>query len=252
MTRPGGLAKGSPLREWAKERVRDLSRPLGTLTHVTTDEPLVALTFDDGPHPEFTPRILDLLGERGARATFFVVGRAVRRHPEIVERAVREGHAVANHTWDHPSMPLLSARGRRLQIRWTEEVLPKGSARLFRPPWGHQSLASRITAWREGLPVVAWSAMAEDWLDDSADRLLARLRAGLRPGAIVLLHDALYETIDPTHRDRSATVEALSRLLAESAGVHRFVTVPELVRSGRPRYWPWYKTPDLAWLRRQV
>lgn len=252
MSLPRWLAKGSPLREWAKERVRDSASVLGTLTHVETAEPVVALTFDDGPDPEFTPRILDVLGAHGARGTFFVVGRAVRRHPGIVERAAREGHTVANHSWDHPSFPLVSGRGRRLQLRWTEEVLPEGAPRMFRPPWGHQSPATRLTAWREGLPVVAWSVMAEDWLDDPADRLVKRLHEGLRPGAIVLLHDALYETVDPKYRDRSETVEAVSRILSETSDRFRFVTVPELVRAGRPRYWHWYKAPDVAWLRRQI
>ncbi|MDX1532447.1 MAG: polysaccharide deacetylase family protein [Rhodothermales bacterium] len=246
------LAKGSPLRTWVKGRVADSARVLGTLTHVDTDEPAVALTFDDGPHPEHTPRILDLLAERGARATFFMVGKAARRHPEIAARAVAEGHAVANHGWDHPSFPLLSARGRRLQVAWTQDALPDGASRLFRPPWGHQSLASRLTLWRLGFPVVAWSVMAEDWADDPAPVLAERLRAGLRPGAIALLHDALWATDDPRHRDRAATVAATATLLAEEGDRFRFVTVPELVRLGRPRYWHWYKPPDLEWLRRQV
>lgn len=252
MSLPRWLAKGSPLREWAKRRVGDTARVLGTLTHVATEEPAIALTFDDGPHPEYTPRILDLLAEHDARATFFMVGKAARRHPEIAARAVAEGHTVANHGWDHASMPLLTPSARRLQVTWTQEALPAGAARLFRPPWGHQSLGSRLTLWRLGFPVVAWSVMAEDWADDPAPVLVERLRAGFRPGAIALLHDALYATDDASYRDRSATVAALATVLAEDGQRVRFVTVPELERLGRPRYWHWYKPSDLAWLRRQI
>lgn len=252
MSPPRWLAKGSPARQWAKRRVADTARVLGTLTHVETREPAVALTFDDGPDPEFTPLVLDLLAAHGARATFFMVGRAARRYPKIAARAVAEGHAVANHGWDHPSFPLLKARARRLQVRWTEAALPAGSAHLFRPPWGHQTLASRLTLWHLGLPVVAWSVMAEDWADDPAPLLVERLRAGFHPGAIALLHDALYETDDARYRDRSATVEALATVLAEDSSRLRFVTVPELVRLGRPRYWHWYKPTDLEWLHRQI
>lgn len=252
LTLPSWLAKGSPLREWAKRRVADSAVVLGTLTHVETEEPLVALTFDDGPHPVHTPRLLDLLGEHGARSTFFMIGRAVARHPEIAERAAAEGHVVANHSWSHPSFPLLSGRGRRIEIRWTQEALPASAQRLFRPPWGNQDLASRLTAWRLGFSVVAWSVMAEDWGRDSAAVLVERLRRGLRPGAIALLHDALYETDHPAHRDRGPTLEAVRTLLEQEEGRFRFVTVPELVAAGRPRYWHWYKPPDLAWLRRQI
>lgn len=246
------LEKGSPLRETVKRGVAETARLMGTITHVATDDPAVALTFDDGPHPEATPRLLDLLGESGARATFFVVGLAARRHRRIVERALAEGHAVANHSWDHPSMPLLTRRAQRLQIEWCRKVLPAGASRLFRPPWGHQDLRARWTARRCGHDVVAWSVMAEDWSDDDAETLLGRIRPGLGPGSIVLFHDALFRTDAPGHRDRRPTVEAVRRLLAEEAGRTRFVTVPELLTLGRARRWHWYKPADLDWLERQI
>jgi peptidoglycan/xylan/chitin deacetylase (PgdA/CDA1 family) len=165
---------------------------------------------------------------------------------------VEEGHAAANHSWDHPSFPLLTARARRLQIEWCQEALPAGAVRLFRPPWGHQTLGSRLDALRLGFPVVAWSVMAEDWLADDAATLADRVAARLRPGSIVVLHDALWATDAEAHRDREPTLGAVARLLDRFAGRYRFVTVPELLALGRPRYWPWFKPADLDWLRRQL
>lgn len=252
MTLPRSLAKGSPLREWTKDRLAESAVVLGTITRVETREPAVALTFDDGPDPEATPRFLDVLARGGARGTFFMVGKSARRHAEVAARVAREGHAAANHSWDHPSFPLLKARWRRRQLRWCQEALPPGSARLFRPPWGHQSLGSRLDAARLGFRVVTWDVTAEDWGGDDPRTLAARMEAGIRPGSIVVLHDALYATNDEAHRDRGPAIEAVALLLEHLGSRYRFVTVPELLRLGRPRYWHWYRRPDLDWLHRQV
>ncbi len=258
---PAPWAKGSAAREFVKRRIEDLASlaggrwSVGTITHVDTEQPLVALTFDDGPDPETTPRLLDVLGAAGAQATFFVVGKAARAHPEIVGRARDEGHCVANHSWDHSSMPLLTSAWRRRQIAWCEEVLPPRPPEepaLFRPPWGHQTWRSRLDAARAGVDVVAWSVMAEDWHPEPATALVQRLEAGLRPGAIALLHDRLFCTHDVRARDRTASVDAVAELLHRHGNEYRFVTVPELLRSGRARRWPWYKPSDLDWIQRQL
>jgi peptidoglycan/xylan/chitin deacetylase (PgdA/CDA1 family) len=248
----GTVPSGSRLKSLVKRLLAASARFGGTLTHVRTGHPEVALTFDDGPHPEATPRLLELLSAHGARATFFMVGEAARRHPDIVRRAAEGGHAIGNHTWDHPSLPLLRGPARRLQIRWCARALAPWEAKLFRPPWGHQSPGSRRDAVRLGYQVVAWSVMAEDWLDDPAEVLAERVGARLHPGAIVLFHDALYRTVDERYRDRGPTVGAVELLLRRLAGRYRFLTVPELLARGRPVRWHWYKRPDLAWLERQV
>ncbi len=236
------------------------AHPLGTIVAAAPREPLAALTFDDGPDPEWTPRVLEILEAHGARGTFFLVGKAAARHPELVDRMVRAGHAIGNHTWDHVSLPLLKRRGRRAQIRWCGEVLAphlsavktaSGGERLFRPPYGHQSLASQLDALALGYRIVTWSIVAEDWRDDSAEALVERVRKRLRPGSIVLFHDTLATTDDPRHRDRTPTLEAVETLLRNTEG-YRYVTVPELLRQGRPLRWPWYRRSDLAWLRRLV
>jgi peptidoglycan/xylan/chitin deacetylase (PgdA/CDA1 family) len=240
------------------------AHPLGTVVGAALPaggERLAALTFDDGPDPQWTPRLLEILERHGARGTFFLIGKAAARHPELVARLVAGGHALGNHTWDHPSLPLLRRRGRRAQIRWCGEALAPYLAaqpgpRLFRPPYGHQSLASQLDALTLGYTVVTWTIVAEDWRDDPAEALVERVRRRLRPGSIVLFHDTLATTDDPRYRDRSPTLQAVETLLAEPAGAagsgYRWVTVPELLSAGRPLRWPWYRRADLAWLRRLV
>lgn len=221
----------------------------GTLISVATRERVAALTFDDGPHPEWTPAVCELLEEHGARGTFFMVGAAAARHRQVVERVAAGGHAIGNHSWDHPSFRLVGGGERRRQIERARQALAPWGSALFRPPYGHQSPASQLDAVRFGYRVVAWSAMAEDWADDPAETLLERVSEQLAPGGIVLFHDALWTALEESHRDRTATLEALGGLFARHAD-WRFVTVPELLTLGRPRKWHWYKRADREWLER--
>lgn len=222
----------------------------GTVTSVATRERAAALTFDDGPDPEVTPRLCELLEAHGARGTFFMIGRSAARWPETVARVAAGGHAIGNHSWDHPSFRLVRGRFRRAQIRWCRDALGRHEAPLFRPPYGHQSPASQLDAHLLGYRTVAWSAMAEDWQDDPAEVLVERVEAALAPGAIALFHDGLWTALEDAHRDRRPTLEAVRILLERHAGSWRFVTVPELLALGRPRKEHWYKRADLDWLRR--
>jgi len=211
---------------------------------------VAALTFDDGPHPGFTLQLLDILDRHGARATFFMVGRLAEKFPDIVQEVARRGHAIGNHSWDHPSFPLLDRSQRREQIRQCASVLVDTGQRLFRPPFGHQNTASRMDAWMMGYDVIAWSILADDWLDHSAGQIFDKLSDRIKPGSIVLLHDALFCTDNLAYLGREATLEAVDRLLAEYAD-YDFVTVPELMKRGRPvRQW-WQRQGDPAWLERQ-
>jgi peptidoglycan/xylan/chitin deacetylase (PgdA/CDA1 family) len=249
------LVKGTPpagalplLKTAVKRVLSESALGLGSVIRVSTSEPALALTFDDGPHPEDTPPLLDLLERHGARATF-LVGKSARRHPELIERMAGAGHALGNHTWEHLSMPSLTGRYRRKQLQWTEEVLGKHSSRLFRPPYGEQSVGSRLDALFQGLSVVCWDVIAEDWRDDPAEVMLARIYRRLRRGSIVLFHDTLYSTTEERFRDRRPMLATVEWLLQELGDRYRFVTVPELMRLGRPVRWHWYQRSRLDWLK---
>lgn len=216
-------------------------RALGTVVSVATDQPLVALTFDDGPHPEYTPRLLEALARHGARATFFMVGRQAAAHPAVVAQVAAAGHAIGNHTYDHLPMPQTPRRERMRQLVACRRAIGPACARLFRPPFGGQSLGSRLDALLLGYTVVAWSMHGEDWAGLSGDSILERIERQLRPGSIVLLHDMIHEPRVPAAEQRAPTIEAVERLLARTAGRYTYLTVPELLRRGRPVRVPWLK-----------
>lgn len=225
---------------------RLLARAFGTVTGVRTAGPAAALSFDDGPDPEATPRLLDLLGRAGARATFFLVGKRAARHPELVARIAAEGHAVGNHGWDHPALPTLKPAAVVDQLRRTAEAIAAAGVarpRLMRPPYGDQSLASHLAARRLGLTVTAWSVVGADWEDDDGATIAGRVLAGLHPGAIVLLHDSLASWGAERFRDRGPTLAAVAAVLAARPD-WRFLTVPQLLALGRPRRRWWVQRTD--------
>jgi peptidoglycan/xylan/chitin deacetylase (PgdA/CDA1 family) len=240
------------LRLSRKERVIELAlRPaFGSTVAVRTDEKALALTFDDGPDPETTPQVLDALRRLGMKATFFMIGARAARHPELVARIVAEGHEIGNHSWDHPSLPELPPAGVADQIARTRARLAPHGGALFRPPYGHQTLATYRVARRAGYRAVMWSSVAADWSGADGATLAGRVLDGAGPGSIVLLHDTLYSFDDATYRDRGPTLDALELIAAGMPG-YRFVTVSDLLRLGPPilRYWSHRGNPD--WLARR-
>jgi peptidoglycan-N-acetylglucosamine deacetylase len=215
---------------------------LGIVTSVKTDKPMVALTFDDGPHPEYTPALLEILAKHNARATFFIIGELAEKHPEIVRAAGAAGHAIANHSWSHLSFPLLTARQRHDQLARCQEALAPYGQRLFRPPYCHQTLGSRWQALYAGYEVIAFSVHVEDWLDRSAQWMAGRLEQQTRPGSIIILHDNIYRSILPAAQlDRKPMLRALDQFLGRVPNRFQFVTVAELLRHGPPLRENWYR-----------
>jgi peptidoglycan-N-acetylglucosamine deacetylase len=213
---------------------RVLTRATGAVTHVATREPVLALTFDDGPNPDATPALLEILARHRAKATFFMTGEHAAAHPELVEAVCRGGHALGNHTWDHPSLPLISASERRRQIRACAKVLPGGSDRLFRAPYGHLSAAAQLDVRLCGHRLIGWSAIIPDWQRLDAAALAAQALQAVWPGAILVMHDALMDFTQAEALDRRPTLEAVDRILTDMDDRYRFVTIPELLRCGSP------------------
>jgi peptidoglycan-N-acetylglucosamine deacetylase len=231
------------------QRIRDAvaRRLFGTVVSVRTAENVAALTFDDGPDPESTPRFLDLLRRHGAKATFFMIGAQAARHPALVARLAAEGHEIGNHSWDHPALPLLDRRGRETQLARARAALAPHGQALMRPPYGYQTLASHLSARRQGYRVVCWNSHCEDWACDDSEILAGRLLESVRPGTILLLHDTLETYLEERLRDRTPLLEALDRLLTERSDF-RFVTVSDLLRRGKPMTRYWISRPDPAFL----
>lgn len=192
--------------------------------------PRIALTFDDGPHPVHTPKVLDALERAGARATFFVIGCKVQDHPEIAAEIVRRGHEIGIHSLVHDR--LLAARGSKrivADLEATREAVRKATGQtpmLFRPPVGVTSPRIEEAVNKLDLTVVAWSVRGYDGLRGARpDRVARRIAASLRPGSIVLMHDAA-ERGDEEPAGVSAlpaVLEAIASTKLEAVGVSELI-----------------------------
>jgi peptidoglycan/xylan/chitin deacetylase (PgdA/CDA1 family) len=183
----------------------------------------IAITFDDGPHPKHTPRLLDMLKERGVKATFYVIGQNVVLYPEIVQRMVAEGHEIGNHSYTHPSLTKISSARLTEEISKSTEVIEQATGvrpTTMRPPYGaiNPSITKRLNE-EFDLPVILWSVDPQDWKIRKASHVSNHILQNTTPGAIVLAHDIHPSTID-------AMPAALDGLLAKG---FKFVTVSELI-----------------------
>lgn len=227
------------LTEKIREKVLQMCPDV--ITHVKTREPVAALTFDDGPHPVYTPHLLSILKKHGARATFFMVGVTAKRYPEIVKMVARAGHAIGNHSWDHPNLNQIRSRRRRLQQMWAcaRATAPycKG---LFRPPFGAHNSQIRLDALLFRYKIILWSVSAQDWLPQGAEDIARKIIDRITPGSIFLLHDASCSNKVPDPQaDRKPMLDGLETALSELKQEIQFVTIPELLRYGRPvSNWP--------------
>ncbi len=181
----------------------------------------MALTFDDGPDPEYTPAVLDELRRLGVVATFFLVGHRARAHPEIVRRIVAEGHAIGSHSDSHPDpwgLPVASLvreyRVGRARVEWAAER----RVQLFRPPKGYIDsrgavaiLAARVRPW-------LWTIDPRDWVPDVGPTDILAGIDQLKADDVILLHDAIERPLAPSALDRSATVAVLPALAALAGG----------------------------------
>lgn len=194
-------------------------------------EKQVALTFDDGPHPHYTPQILRLLNQYEARATFFVLGRHVRRYPGIVRKLADSGQEVENHSFTHLRFPSEDEKAWQRELARTElelDLLGCPDHRLFRPPFSDYSQELLDFLAHLGQRPVLWSVDGADWREPDPLAIAVNVLSQVRPGAIVILHDS-----DETGAaDRQPTVEALGLILpALKARGYDCVTVSDLLAS---------------------
>lgn len=221
-----------------------LARPaaglLGTAVRVRTDAAQIALTFDDGPVRPTTPRLLEVLGDFGAQATFFVLMTRVHRDPGLVRELRAAGHELALHGPDHRSLRSFTARevrDRTQRARWELEELTGTPLRWFRPPYGEQSPATWAAVRSTGLEPVLWSATTWDWKDVPQHERVAKALGGAAPGTILLAHDNFADAVDGVDDGARPDVDAPDLLRRVLSGLGErglsAVTVSELARTGR-------------------
>ncbi|MEU3573524.1 polysaccharide deacetylase family protein [Kitasatospora sp. NPDC036755] len=170
---------------------------------------VVYLTFDDGPSPAYTPKVLATLARYGVRATFFEIGQNVAAHPSVTAQVAKQGHSVQNHSWSHPDLRKLSAAALDSQLADTDRAIRAQTGRTpscLRPPYGAVNGTVRSKASALGKQVVLWSVDPADWSRPGTAAIRSRVLNNVRPGSVVLMHDG--------GGDRSQTVAALPTIIS--------------------------------------
>lgn len=198
-SRPGRGDDGEPARtkpESPRPRRLRLLRWLPeawVLTRIARAHRMLYLSFDDGPHPQHTPRLLDLLAGHGIRATFFLIGERAQRHPALVRRIVAEGHRLGNHSWSHPDFERIGRDERREQVERTRRLLREFDGRDrhdFRPPRGAMPAGLLLDCLRRGQRLAYWSYDSLDYSHRDPAELVANvLREPVEAGDVILMHD---------------------------------------------------------------
>ncbi len=219
---PGGRAE-LPAFPGQPEKIQPIE-----CSRVITRERVVALTFDDGPHATLTPRLLDILKAANVRATFFVIGMNVEQNPDVLRRALAEGHEIGNHSWSHPNLATMPEEGFRAQVQDTHEMIVETVGRApqyLRPPYGNITPAQEAAvASGYGYRTILWSVDPKDWGVPPRAVLIRRVVSRARPGGIILLHDIHPSTVGAVPaiivglRQRGFRFLTVSQLLALEPG----------------------------------
>jgi peptidoglycan-N-acetylglucosamine deacetylase len=212
-------------------RPRPVSTPSGpqiTFNSVYVEGPFIALTFDDGPNATLTPKLLDLLAARHLKATLFVVGQNAAEYPEILKRAVREGHEIANHSWSHPNLGKMSDEAVRRELQKTDDAIVAATGKrptLMRPPYGSITASQKRWIHDEfGYRIIIWDVDPLDWKRPGPSVVTARILKETKAGSIILVHDIHAPTLEAM----PATFDQLVKKGFKS------VTVTELLAMAKP------------------
>lgn len=202
-----------------KTQAKKVTVPIDPATRIITqaqkdakqpDKKYVALTFDDGPSEEYTPKILAILKEHGIHATFCLIGRQVKKYPELVKQIVAEGHKVADHSMNHDErLPYRSEKKIKTEIlaekTLIESIVPEAKVEYYRAPGGVWSykLRSMVVSW--GMKPLGWSVDTKDWQNPGVESIIATAQKQVKNGGVILMHDA--------GGNRTESVEALQKLI---------------------------------------
>lgn len=206
-------------------------KPLIAPQNPSDGPPQFALTFDDGPNPRITPRLLDLLEENKIHATFFLIGSYAAQQKDLARRLHSAGHTIGNHTWTHPHLSRTGSAKTREELSRTNQEIEQiiaAPVRLFRPPFGARQPATFRIARELGLTPVLWNIIGNDWSAKSSEHITARVNRLIarndRHGNAtnLVLHDGSHRA---QGADRTFTIEAVRQLLAIHAANRRFVTL---------------------------
>ncbi len=216
VAKPKARARPAPKPALAPAPRETAARGAIAPSYLTRGTRTVWLTFDDGPHYSCTPKVLDVLAAHGIRATFFVVGKNAAYYPRIVERAAREGHGIANHTYRHPDLRTVSSAKVREELVLTEKHIAKamGKRKLFRPPYGaHNAKVDAVVA-ELGYRTILWSVDTVDWSKHYKptrwiDHGVAQIKA--KSDCVVLMHDI--------HRTTADNLDTFIRKIKKIGGV---------------------------------
>ncbi|MEU5963026.1 polysaccharide deacetylase family protein [Micromonospora parva] len=209
---PGASSSAGPVETGQDGSGRDAGGDKLFGAHSTTGTPRLALTFDDGPDPRYTPQVLALLREYDVRATFCVVGENAQNHPDLVQSIVDDGHTLCNHSWHHDvGLGARSADAIRSDLLRTNAAIraavPNAPIVWYRQPGGAWTYPVVSTARQLGMTPLHWSVDPSDWDLPGANKITATVLSQAKPGSVVLLHDA--------GGDRQGTVDALRQILPD-------------------------------------
>lgn len=199
---------------------------MGIIREWPTGRKRIALTFDDGPHPDFTPKFLALLASKKVRATFFLLGPNAEKHPELVKAIAEAGHEIGNHSWSHPVLNKLTPDKIREELTKTNSTIEQavGSRpHLMRPPYGSANKKVQEICQELGLRIICWSVDTDDWRKaTTAEKMWEIVKKNVRDGAIVLMHDRYDKSLE-------TTAKTIDEFRAQG---YEFVTVSELLGLG--------------------
>ncbi|OLS40025.1 polysaccharide deacetylase family protein [Bacillus sp. MRMR6] len=196
------------------------------INEILTTKKAVAITFDDGPNPLYTPQVLEIFSKKNGKATFFMIGEQIEKNPELVKKAAELGHEIGNHTYTHPKLSQLSLEACFEEIERTERLIEKLAGQkpvVFRPPYLDYGPDTLTVIEQKGYPMIgALNMEARDWEKPGVEHILEVSRSCVKNGTILLFHDG--------YGDRTQTIEAVRVLVSElTLQGYQLVTVTELL-----------------------